>query len=91
MPQKKLLLFKKPGCMPCEVMERELLVVLSDITAIPDLTVIDLSEHPEIGERMDIQSTPALLFVKDGKLVDVIHGVVNREYLRKSLHNFINI
>ncbi|MBN8545266.1 MAG: thioredoxin family protein [Ignavibacteria bacterium] len=91
MPQKKLLLFKKPGCMPCEVMERELSAALGELSPSPELTIIDLSEHPEVGERMDIQSTPALLFVKDGKLVDVIHGVVNREYLRKSLHNFINI
>jgi len=91
MPQKKLLLFKKPGCMPCEVMERELSIVLSDITVNPELTVIDLSEYPEIGEKMDIQSTPALLFVSDGKIVDIIHGVVNREYLRKTVTGFSNL
>ncbi|MCA0387016.1 MAG: thioredoxin family protein [Bacteroidetes bacterium] len=91
MPPKKLLLFKKPGCLPCEVMERELSIVLNETTPSLELTTVDLSEHPEVGERMDIQSTPALLFVNDGKLVDVIHGVVNREYLRKSLQNFINL
>jgi len=91
MPQKKVFLFKKPGCMPCEVMERELSVVLENTSPELELKIIDLSEFPEIGERMDIQSTPALLFLKDGKIVDVIHGVVNREYLQKSVLEFINL
>ncbi len=91
MPQKKLLLFKKPGCMPCEVMEVELSVVLENTSLEIDLSIIDLSGFPEIGERMDIQSTPALLFLRDGKIVDVIHGVVNREYLQKSILDFVNL
>jgi thioredoxin-like negative regulator of GroEL len=77
--------------MPCEVMERELLAVLGNTSPELELRIIDLSKFPEIGERMDIQSTPALLFLRDGKIVDVIHGVVNREYLQKSILDFVNL
>lgn len=77
--------------MPCEVMEVELSVVLENTSLEIDLSIIDLSGFPEIGERMDIQSTPALLFLRDGKIVDVIHGVVNREYLQKSILDFVNL
>lgn len=77
--------------MPCEVMKNELHTVLQNFPRKIEYREIDLSVDPLAGELLDIQSTPALLFLQEGKIVDVIHGAVNREYLRNSILKFINL
>lgn len=72
-------------CVPCKQMAR-LLDALADELP-PDVLVgkVDADRNRALVERYGVRGVPALLFFKDGALVEMRTGVDRRQVLKKAI------
>jgi len=70
-------------CIPCKQMSRVLEEVSADIPAHVRIGKVNADENPALVERYGVRSIPALLFFKEGKLVETRTGVDRRQVIKK--------
>ncbi len=71
----KLTLVKKPSCVPCTMMLRNLEDHGGELHELgTEVEVADITEKPELVEKHGIMSVPVVLIEKDGELVDKLNG-----------------
>src|SRR5512146_343428 len=72
-------------CVPCKQMSRLLEEIAGEIPGGVRIGTVNADENPALVERYVVRAVPALLFFKDGKLVEARSGVDRKQVIRKAI------
>ncbi|MGB7769442.1 MAG: thioredoxin [Verrucomicrobiia bacterium] len=79
--------FYATWCGPCKILSPRLDTLAGSFTNEIKFVKINVDEAPALAQRFNIQAIPALLFFKDGKVVDSIVGLLPSDALRTRLES----
>ncbi len=68
-------------CGPCRVIAPSLDQLAAEYTGRAKVTKLDVDANQRTAMKYNIRSIPAVLFFKDGKLVDQVIGAVPKQHL----------
>ncbi|HEY3295311.1 MAG TPA: thioredoxin domain-containing protein [bacterium] len=80
-----LLDFWSPTCMPCQVMGGLLRDLGPEYVGRVNIFKLNVSQNMQTASAFRIRSIPTLMFIKDGKIVDQVVGLIPIETLRQKL------
>jgi len=72
-------------CGPCRAIAPHVDAIAQEYAGRAKVVKVNVDEEPEIALRYGIQSIPTLLFFKDGKVQDMIVGVVPKQTIVQKL------
>jgi thioredoxin 1 len=72
-------------CGPCRAIAPHVDAIAQEYAGRAKVVKVNVDEEPEIALRYGIQSIPTLLFFKDGKVQDIIVGVVPKQTIVQKL------
>ncbi|PYM04762.1 MAG: thioredoxin [Candidatus Rokuibacteriota bacterium] len=72
-------------CAPCRAIAPMLDELARESGGGVGLAKVNVDESPDLAARYGIRSIPTILFVKDGKVVDLVIGAVPKSQLKKKL------
>jgi len=75
-------------CMPCMMMSPIIDEMAEKFEGKIKIGKVDVGENEEIAKKFNISSIPALVFLKDGKVVDQHAGSIPAEELEEKLNSF---
>lgn len=76
-------------CVPCRQLSRLLEQIAGEIPGGIRIGKVNADENPALVERFAVRSIPALLFFKDGRLIDMRTGVDRKQVIRKAIEAHI--
>ena len=82
--------FWAPWCGPCRVISPLVEEVAGDYAGKLTVGKLNVEDHPSIAQRYGIQAIPALLFFKDGGIVNTVVGAVPKARLQDEVEKVIN-
>ncbi|MDF3051981.1 MAG: thioredoxin [Geminicoccaceae bacterium] len=85
-PQPVLVAFWAEGCGPWHVLAPEVAALAEAFRGQAAVATLDVEAEPEAPKRYRIETLPALLFLKDGQVVDQLTGVVDKADITAKLH-----
>jgi thioredoxin 1 len=68
-------------CMPCQMIAPAVETISQEYAGKLKVGKIDVDKSGELAAKYSVMSIPALLFFKNGQVVDSIIGAVPKEYL----------
>jgi len=68
-------------CMPCQMIASVVETISQEYTGKLKVGKIDVDKQGELAAKYSVMSIPALLFFKNGQVVDSVIGAVPKEYL----------
>ena len=74
-------------CVPCKQMARLLDGLAAELPAGVRIGKLDADRNRALVERYGVRAVPALLFFKDGALVEMRTGVDRRQVLKKAIES----
>ena len=77
--------FYATWCGPCRILSPRLDALADSFTNEIKFVKINVDESPKLAEQFNIQGIPALLFFKDGKVVDGTVGLLSSDALKARL------
>jgi thioredoxin 1 len=77
--------FWSESCIPCRQLSRILEQLAGEIPGSVLIGKVDSDRNPDLLARFGVRGVPALLFFKDGELVETRTGVDRRQVLKKSV------
>ena len=80
-----LLDFWSPTCMPCQVMGGLLREVGTEYAGRVNIFKLNVSQNMKTAAAFRIHSIPTLMFIKDGRIVDQVIGLIPIDTLRQKL------
>lgn len=72
-------------CGPCRAIAPHVDAISEEYAGCAKVVKLNVDEEPEVALRYGIQSIPTLLFFKDGKVQDMIVGVVPKQTIVQKL------
>ncbi len=72
-------------CGPCKAIAPHVDAISQEYAGRARVVKVNVDEEPELALRYGIQSIPTLLFFKDGKVQDMIVGVVPKQTIVQKL------
>lgn len=72
-------------CGPCRAIAPHVEAIAQEYAGRAKAVKVNVDEEPELALRYGIQSIPTLLFFKDGKVQDMIVGVVPKQTIIEKL------
>lgn len=85
-----VLQFSGPFCSYCDAMRRVLTDAVADFPEVVAHREIDITEHPELTQRLAISQTPTTLVVTDtGHVVSRIRGAAKPPVVQAEIRNAI--
>ena len=72
-------------CGPCKALTPTIEKLAGEFAGRMVVGKMDIQAHPQVAGRMGIRSIPALLFFKDGQVVDSIMGAANEDKIRDKI------
>ncbi len=72
-------------CGPCRAIAPHVDAISQEYAGRAKVVKVNVDEEPELALRYGIQSIPTLLFFKDGKVQDMIVGVVPKQTIVQKL------
>lgn len=72
-------------CGPCRAIAPHVDAIAQEYAGRVKVVKVNVDEEPELALRYGIQSIPTLLFFKDGKVQDMIVGVVPKQTIVQKL------
>ncbi|MCS6949763.1 MAG: thioredoxin [Armatimonadota bacterium] len=72
-------------CGPCKAIAPHVEAIANEYQGRAKAVKVNVDEEPELALRYGIQSIPTLLFFKDGKVQDMIVGVVPKQTIVQKL------
>jgi thioredoxin 1 len=85
-PQPVLVAFWADGCGPWHMLAPEVAALEEAFRGQAAVATLDVEAEPQTPKRYRIETLPALLFFKDGKVVDQLTGVVDKADIAAKLH-----
>lgn len=76
--------FAAAWCGPCKIMAPIIHELAKEVSGAKVATV-DVDEHSGLGQQYNIMSLPTFLFFKDGKVMDQMIGVQDKNILKAKL------
>ena len=77
-------------CPPCRAIAPVIEALAVDFEGSVKVTKVDVDQYPELSAQYDISAIPALLFFKDGEVVDRVTGVVRQSALADKLRSLVS-
>jgi thioredoxin 1 len=81
--------FWAPWCGPCRVIGPVVEEMATQYAGKLKVGKLNVDEHPAVAQRYGITGIPALLFFKDGQVVDTVVGAVPRNVLQKHVDGVV--
>lgn len=81
--------FWAPWCGPCRVIGPVVEEMATQYAGKLKVGKLNVDEHPMVAQRYGITGIPALLFFKDGDVVDTVVGAVSRNVLQKHVDGVV--
>ncbi len=85
-PQPVLVAFTAEGCGPWQLLVPELMALAEAFEGRVTFATLDVETQPQTPSRYGIGTLPALLFFKDGQVVDQLIGVEDKTDIASKLH-----
>ncbi len=76
-------------CGPCRMVGPIIDQIAVDYEGRVRVGKVDVDANPETASRFDIRSIPAIMFFKDGALVDAVVGALPRSALERKIQQHI--
>lgn len=76
-------------CVPCKVIAPVVAEIATEFQGRAKVAKLDVDTAPALAQKYGIQSIPALLFFKDGKVIDQSVGVVSKRELQGKLDKLL--
>jgi len=80
-----LLDFWSPTCMPCQVMGGLLREVGPEYVGRVTIYKMNVSQNMQTAQAFRVRSIPTLMFIRDGRIVDQVVGLIPIDVLRQKL------
>ena len=77
--------FYASWCGPCRAVAPEVDAVALQMEGRAKVFKLDVDAHPDVESRYGVRTIPALLFFKNGQVVDQVLGAVPRKVLAEKL------
>jgi len=84
-PELVLVDFWAEWCAPCRMVAPVLEELVSESRGTLTLAKVNVDDNPGLAARYGIRSIPTILFVKGGKVLDQVIGLVPKNQLKKKL------
>jgi thioredoxin 1 len=84
--QPVLVAFWSEGCGPWQMLAPEIAALAEAFRGQAAVGTLDVEAEPETPKRYGLQTLPAVLFFKDGEVVDQLTGVVDKADIAAKLH-----
>ena len=81
--------FWAPWCGPCRVIGPVVEEMATQYTGQLKVGKLNVDDHPAIAQRYGITGIPALLFFKQGAVVDTVVGAVPKSVLQKHVDSVV--
>ncbi|MBQ4898095.1 thioredoxin [Paenibacillus sp. Marseille-P2973] len=81
--------FWAPWCGPCKIQLPIVHELADELKEQATIATVNVDENTELAAQFGIQSIPALLVFKDGKLVDQMVGINQKLTLKTKILNLI--
>ncbi len=81
--------FWAPWCGPCRVIGPVVEEMATQYAGKLKVGKLNVDEHPMVAQRYGITGIPALLFFKDGGVVDTVVGAVSKNVLQKHVDGVV--
>jgi thioredoxin 1 len=85
-PQPVLVAFSAEGCGPWRLLAPEIAAVEEAFRGQVTFATLDVEAQPQTPHRYGIETLPALLFFKDGQVMDQLIGVEDKAAIAAKLH-----
>ena len=76
-------------CGPCRRVAPELDAVAEQLSGKAKIVKVNVDEEPDLAGRYSVQSIPALLIFKGGKVVDQMVGAYPRQVIAEKLNQYV--
>jgi thioredoxin 1 len=86
-PQLVLVAFTAEGCGPWQLLAPEIAALAEAFQDRVTFATLDVEAQPQTPARYGIGTLPALLFFKDGQVVDQLIGVEDKANIAAKLYN----
>ena len=80
---KKILYFNASWCGPC----RNLKPIVESLSSQLNIQSIDIDQNQQLAQEYGIRSIPALVFEKDGRIIEKKMGVLSESQSRETWTN----
>lgn len=81
--------FWAPWCGPCKALTPTMEKLATEFTGRMVVAKMDVQAHPQAAGRFGIRSIPALLFFRNGQVVDSLTGAVGEDRIRDKMESVI--
>ena len=77
-------------CGPCKIMSPTIDSLAKEYSGRINFAKINVDENQHVANKFNIQSIPTLMYLKNGKVVDISIGVISKNQIMNKLEGWIN-
>ena len=81
--------FWAPWCGPCRMIAPVIEELAEDFDGKATIAKVNTDEQQDLAIKYSIRSIPAILFFKDGEMVDQIIGAASKEAFSEKINNLL--
>jgi thioredoxin 1 len=81
--------FWAPWCKPCLFAAPVLKEIHDELADVFDVAKVNVEDHPQLGERFDVQGIPCFVLFREGEEVDRLVGSAPKEQFRAAIDELL--